>query len=224
MPARCTPPSAEGGPDQTYWRFANFMLPFWTQTPQGKFAIHLHNRAWVPMDDEHTMFISLRWRREAPFVTDDRDGNLMPGFGRNFDYLPNTTDWLGRWRLKANASNDWGMNRAAQLDNTIYSGIESIHLQDQAVTESMGAILDHSIEHLAPSDLMITRTRRRLLVAARALRDNGVPPPGADDVEVFRDARGGYFVSDNANRWQDVYAAQLAVAARPQPTALHALE
>ena len=46
-------------PGQTYWRFANFMLPFWTQTPQGKFTEHLHNRAWVPMDDTHTMFVSL---------------------------------------------------------------------------------------------------------------------------------------------------------------------
>ena len=88
-----------------------------------------------------------------------------------------------------------GLDRAAQHDDAIYSGIESIHLQDQAVTESMGAILDHSFEHLAPSDLMITRTRRRLLMAARALRDNRVPPPGAENVQVFRDARGGYFIA-----------------------------
>jgi phthalate 4,5-dioxygenase oxygenase subunit len=46
--------------------------------------------------------------------------------------------------------------------------------------------LDHSFEHLAPSDQMITRTRRRLLLAARALRDNGVLPPGVEDAEVFR--------------------------------------
>jgi phthalate 4,5-dioxygenase oxygenase subunit len=88
-------------------------------------------------------------------------------------------------------------------------------LQDQAVTESMGPILDHSLEHLAPSDLMITRTRRRLLMAARALRDNGVPPPGAENTEVFRDARGGYFVGDAEKGWQDAYAAQLAGAFRP---------
>ena len=33
---------------------------------------------------------------------------------------------------------------------------------------------------------MVTRTRRRLLLAARALRDNGTPPPGVEDAEVFR--------------------------------------
>ena len=108
------------------------------------------------------------------------------------------------------------MNRAAQRDNVIYSGIDSIHLQDQAVSESMGAILDHSLEHLAPSDQMITRTRRRLLLAARALHDKGVPPPGAEDVEVFRNARGGYFVSDDKRGWHDAYAEQLALASRPR--------
>jgi hypothetical protein len=69
---------------------------------------------------------------------------------------------------------------------------------------------------------MITRTRRRLLMAARALRDNGVPPPGAENVDVFRDARGGYFVGDAGKGWQDAYAGQLAGAFRPAATALHA--
>jgi hypothetical protein len=32
------------------------------------------------------------------------------------------------------------------------------HLQDQAVTESMGPITDYGFEHLVPSDQMITRT------------------------------------------------------------------
>jgi phthalate 4,5-dioxygenase oxygenase subunit len=86
----------------------------------------------------------------------------------------------------------------------------------------MGAILDHSFEHLAPSDQMITRTRRRLLMAARALHDKGVPPPGAENVQVFRDARGGYFVADEGSGWRDAYAGQLAAAARPAPSALRA--
>ena len=51
-------PAEEG---QTYWRFANFLFPFWTQTPQGPFD-RVKSRAWVPMDDTHTMFVSLSWR------------------------------------------------------------------------------------------------------------------------------------------------------------------
>ena len=77
------------------------------------------------------------------------------------------------------------MDCEAQSSNAIYSGIDGIHLQDQAITESMGPVTDHAFEHLAPSDQMITRTRRRLLMAARALRDNNVLPPGVEDAEVF---------------------------------------
>src|SRR5205085_884948 len=86
----------------------------------------------------------------------------------------------------------------------IYSGIDGIHLQDQAITESMGPITDHAFEHLAPSDQMITRTRRRLLLAARALRDKNILPPGVEDAEVFRGAGSGYFVSDDKAAWRDV--------------------
>jgi phthalate 4,5-dioxygenase len=182
----------------------------------------------VPLDDEHTMYCVLWWKRGQSAMNQRdpafKDGTPIGGMGRRNDFLPNTTDWLGRWRLAANAGNDWGVDRAAQHGNAIFSGIESIHLQDQAVTESMGAILDHSFEHLAPSDLMITRTRRRLLKAARALRERREPPPGAENVEVFRDARGGYFVADDASRWQDAYSGQLALASRPASSAVRAAE
>jgi phenylpropionate dioxygenase-like ring-hydroxylating dioxygenase large terminal subunit len=216
------------GPRRMSWRFGNFLFPFWTQVPNGEFARHVQFRGWVPLDDEHTMYCVLWSKRGVSAMTQQapasKDGAAIGGMGRRNDFLPNTSDWLGRWRLAANASNDWHIDRAAQHDNLIYSGIDSIHLQDQAVTESMGAILDHTFEHLAPSDQMVTRTRRRLLMAARALRDNGVPPPGVENVEVFRDARGGYFVSDDSSGWQDAYSAQLAQAWRPTPTTLRIVE
>src|SRR5262249_56260829 len=98
----------------------------------------------------------------------------------------------------------------------IYSGIDGIHLQDQAITESMGPVTDFSFEHLAPSDQMITRTRRRLLRAARALRDDGAVPPGVDDASVYRAARSGYFVKpDDQGSWQEVYSRTLAEAVHP---------
>ena len=202
------------GPGRTSWRFGNFLFPFWAQVPNGEFSRHVQVRGWVPLDDEHTMYCVLWWKRGVSAMTQRdpafKDGAPIGGMGRGNDFLPNTSDWLGRWRLAADQSNDWRLDRAAQHDNTIYSGIESIHLQDQAVTESMGPILDHSFEHLAPSDQMITRTRRRLLMAARALRDNGVLPPGAENTAVFRDARGGYFVAGEGGSWQEAYAEQLA--------------
>jgi hypothetical protein len=88
----------------------------------------------------------------------------------------------------------------------------------------MGSIVDHQFEHLAPSDQMITRTRRRLLMAARALRDRSVAPPGAQDASVYRGARSGYFVSDDMSDWQQVYAKRLAASVHPAPGVQHAAE
>ena len=213
----------EAAPGQTYWRFGNFLLPFWTQAPNGEFDSHMHARAWVPLDDHHTMYVFIWWKKAKaanalPQPT-FKDGSPIGGTGRGGALLPNTTDWLGRWRMAANAGNDWGLDRAAQAGNTIYSGIDGIHLQDQAVTESMGPITDFEHEHLAPSDRMITRTRRCLLLAARALRDKGQMPPGIEDAGIYRGARSGYFVSEDAKvdpkAWQEVYARQFSAAAHP---------
>ena len=40
-----------------------------------------------------------------------KGGKPMGGDGPNPEFLPNTTDWLGRWRLAANESNDWQIDR-----------------------------------------------------------------------------------------------------------------
>ncbi len=202
-------------PGQMYWRFANFMLPFWTQTPQGKFTEHLHNRAWVPMDDTHTMFVSLMWKQHPPSLGPDKSGQQMPGFKRVFEYQPNSTDWYGRWRLTRTASNDWLIDREAQARGGNYTGIDGIHAQDQAVTESMGGITDHLFEHLGPSDMMIMRTRRRLLKVARALAKNGTVPPGLDDPEKMHAVRSGDFVTDAKTTWRDAYAQQMRASVRP---------
>jgi phthalate 4,5-dioxygenase oxygenase subunit len=68
---------------------------------------------------------------------------------------------------------------------TSYTGIAGIHQQDQAITESMGPVIDRTEEHLGTSDAMVIRTRRRALNAAKALRDRGETPPGVDDPTVY---------------------------------------
>jgi phthalate 4,5-dioxygenase oxygenase subunit len=61
---------------------------------------------------------------------------------------------------------------------------------------------------------MITRTRRRLLLAARALRDKGVAPPGVDAPEVYARARSGECVL-KGDDWQQVYEDRLRHVVRP---------
>ncbi len=206
---------------QTYWRFANFLFPFWTQQPQGEFGEHVHARAWVPLDDGHTMYYYLWWKRGSASMARPRPqlkgGKPMGGARPSPTFIPNTTDWFGRWRIAPNEANDWLIDREAQRAGAIYTGIENIHTQDQAVTESMGPVTDHAFENLGPSDLMIARTRRRLLTAARALREKGAPPPGIADPEVYRGARSGFFISSESIPWQEIYAKALAAAVRPAP-------
>ena len=205
-----------GDGPMTYWRFANFMFPFWTQTPQGEFPLHVHARAWVPLDDGHTMFIFLRWRAPMKGTREPlKTGQPLAGSKPVADYRPDGTDWLGRWRLEARQDNDWHIDREAQHSGRIFSGIDNIHLQDQAVTESMGPITDHSAEHLGPGDLMISRTRRRVLLAARAFRDTGAAPPGVDSPEVFLASRSGYFLADPAVDWRTAYDEQVGRCLRP---------
>src|SRR6185437_11793045 len=196
---------------RTYWRFANFLFPFWTQTPQGAFD-RVNSRAWVPMDDTHTMFVSLTWNSLPAPTAALSNSRVLPGSKLTMDFVPNTTDWHGRWRLAGNETNDWLIDRDAQKGGGVYTGIVGIQAQDQAITESMGPITDHGFEHLGPSDRMITRTRRRLLRAARALKKDCVVPPGVDDPQVYVNVRSGDFLADDKIAWRDAYDMQMRAA------------
>jgi hypothetical protein len=137
-------------------------------------------------------------------LTRDKNGEPLPGAGVNLRYLPNTTDWLGRWRIEQNARNDHLISREVQSSQS-YTGIESIPVQDQAITESMGPIVDRTKEHLGTSDRMIMLTRRRLMRAATALRDNGVVPDEVDDVERYHNIRAGFAILPKDTDWLDYY-------------------
>jgi hypothetical protein len=167
------------------------------------------------MDDTHTMFVSLSWKNLPPERAALSNTRGLPGSKLTMDFVPNATDWYGRWRLSGNAANDWLIDRAAQRNGGIFTGITGIQAQDQAVTESMGGITDHAFENLAPSDLMIARTRRRLFRAARALAKDGTVPPCVDEPEIYTAVRSGDFLADKKIAWRDAYEMQMRAAMRP---------
>jgi hypothetical protein len=74
------------------------------------------------MDDTHTMFVSLSWRVLPTSMRPLKNGQMVPGSRFGFDYLPNTADWYGRWRLTQNPSNDWMIDRQAQKTES-YTGL-----------------------------------------------------------------------------------------------------
>jgi len=155
-------------------------------------GLEIRMRAWIPMDDDHTMFVTVTSGAGPAPRQAGRQAIGPP------ELLPNTTDWYGRFRLAADARNDYLIDR--KLQKTVsYPGIGSIHAQDQAVTESMGPIYDRTQEHLGTSDRMVIRTRKRLLDAARALRDKGELPPGVDDPKVYAVRSGGVVLPRGAD-------------------------
>ena len=196
---------AEG--DTSYWRIAHFLFPFYTMIPTGVLGVQVLVRAWVPVDDDHLMFWSLSVPRSR--VGGGGAGSAAALVGANrpsaapalFEFLPETTDWLGKFRLTQHKDNDYLIDRKAQQTDS-YTGIAGIHQQDQAVTESMGPIYDRTQEHLGTSDAMVIRTRRRVIRAAEALRDTGAIPPGVDDQSMYRCRSGGVVLPRNAN-WLD---------------------
>jgi phenylpropionate dioxygenase-like ring-hydroxylating dioxygenase large terminal subunit len=205
-------PAGEGG---LYYRFAHFALPFWTLIPDGSFEDNIIASCWVPMDDTHTMTFNMIWQKRTSALRTMKDGRPIPGFEvLEVPYRPNTSDWCGRWLPSLNAANEYGHDRAAQRDHS-YSGLVSVGIQDQAIFESMGALMDRTNEHLAMSDRMVTLTRRRLLAAVKAHSVSGATPPSVDQPEAYRGARGGSCVAPEGLGWLDVYAQRLAAAFRP---------
>ena len=47
------------GDGQAYWRYAQFLFPFYVMIPSGVMGLQIWTRAWVPMDDQHVMFSSM---------------------------------------------------------------------------------------------------------------------------------------------------------------------
>ncbi len=197
------------GDGRRYWRIACFLFPFYTLIPTGLLGHQILVRAWVPMDDTHTMFISMSKRGIGPGAVGGllqvSTGRAVKPEGETFQglvglrYYPNTTDWYGRFRLVQSKENDYLIDREKQRRNESFTGIEGIAVQDQAVTESMGEIYDRSQEHLGSSDAMVVRTRQRMLQAVKALRDHGAVPPGVDNPTLYRVRSGGVFLPEDAD-------------------------
>jgi phenylpropionate dioxygenase-like ring-hydroxylating dioxygenase large terminal subunit len=181
------------GAGRYYWRIAQFLFPFFTMPPTGLLGRQVHSRAWVPMDDEHMMLFHIGLRPTPERLAIIQQQAKPPRL------RPNTTDWLGRFRLEATEENDYFLDRDSQQRDEEYSGIEGIHTQDQAITESMGPIYDRSQEHLGSSDAMVIRVRRRLIASARALADHETPPPGVDRPEAYRQRSGGVILDEGAD-------------------------
>jgi phthalate 4,5-dioxygenase len=188
-------------PGQAYWRVGHYLFPCWSIPTAGPFGQDRQILGWVPMDDTHTMHYSIRWKGNDKGPRAQESGAV--------DTLPNTTDWLGRFRPVANHANDYLIDRDAQIRGEHFTGIERIPSQDRMAAESMGEISDHDFEHLKSSDLMISRTRRRVFAAAEALVRDATVPPGVDTPGAFNGALGGDYLAPENLGFLESYREQM---------------
>ena len=181
--------------DTTYWRVAQYLYPFYSMPPVGTLGNRKAILAIVPVDDTHMM----RWQISIPNPW-AQSGAIRPAYElhEQYGYQPATSGFLGKWRMAQNRHNDYLLDREYQKNGS-YTGIKGIGIQDEAVTESMGEIVDRSKEHLGTSDLMVIRLRQMLLRNARRLRDHGEVPPAVDNPEVYAVRSGGIVLPNGVN-------------------------
>lgn len=158
--------------NQYYWRITPWVMPTFTMVPpRGDHPVHGH--FWIPINDENCWAWSFDYTPGRDLTTVERAA-MEDGQGIHCKYVPGTYIPL------ANKRNDYLINRKAQKAGLLYSGIESIAIQDGSLQESMGAICDRTQEKLAPTDKGIMMARRKIFKAIKDLQDDATLPPGVD--------------------------------------------
>jgi len=169
-------------PDGRKWvRVYHFVMPFHVQfalelghgeTEEENYMPQASGNAWVPMDDENTMFYTWTARfGDQPITEEDRAWRARIG-GRG------PGEQTADYRKVRNQDVDWMIDREKQKTET-FSGVDGIATQDHAVQESMGPIVDRTGEHLGTTDRAVVVMRNVLLDAVATVEEGG-DPPGAD--------------------------------------------
>ena len=155
--------------DDLYIRTYQFILPFHQIRPsltEGRLPA-VAGHMWVPMDDETTMVYN--WEYSATAAPLSEEDRLERRLGNGRLDVDQTT-----FRSTRNRDNNYLLDRQVQKTES-YTGIDGINVQDRAIQESMGRIVDRSREHLGPADKAIIQARRLLLQAVRTVQEGGTP-------------------------------------------------
>jgi phthalate 4,5-dioxygenase len=112
--------------------------------------------------------------------------------------------------------NDYLIDRDDQKVNN-YTGISGGAIpQDQAMTESMGAIYDRGKEHLGTSDKAVILMRRKLIQAAKDLAQ-GIEPPAVDPGLDYNNFRSAEKILASDEDWRALGTEQDPVMQQLQP-------
>jgi phenylpropionate dioxygenase-like ring-hydroxylating dioxygenase large terminal subunit len=150
-----------------YWRITQFLMPFYSMIAGPiEHGSSINGHAWVPIDDENSWVFTLTWNADGP-ITDEEKAFQLGGGG-----IHARSD--GNFRALRNKDNNYLIDRNIQHNET-YTGIDGIGEQDMSVQESMGRIVDRSLERLGTSDAGIIAFRRLMIRQARELQQGKEP-------------------------------------------------
>jgi phenylpropionate dioxygenase-like ring-hydroxylating dioxygenase large terminal subunit len=170
----------------TRWhRITQFIMPFHSMIAASD-PNTVHLRSWVPLDDEHHMLFSQTARLDRDWTAQERAGFDEP-FTLLGGYLPNDPGKpLTRYLTQARLDNHYNIDLDLQKKELMF-GVPFVgNIQDRAMTEAMGPVYRRWKEHLGSTDAMVIFVRRRLLDAARSLRDKGAAPANVGDPSLNR--------------------------------------
>jgi phthalate 4,5-dioxygenase oxygenase subunit len=154
-----------------YWRITQWLMPWYNIVARdGDGPITAH--AWVPIDDENCWALSISYNPDRPLTKAETD-HYRRGGSVHAEVIP------GTYLPTRNSDNEYLIDRTLQR-TVSFSGIAGIAIQDVAMQESMGPIIDRSKEHLGSSDAAVIAARKRLLAEARALAEGDATPSGLD--------------------------------------------
>ncbi len=198
----------EAEQDSYYWRVNQFVLPCHTMIPPYGADPVLSGFAWVPIDDVTTWCLCYSYhptRALSPAqaqglsgINSDGIEALHPSAGV---FQPPSTAPYGPYETILTRENDYLIDWQAQK-TVRFSGLPGLWPQDAGCQESMGPICDRTQEHLGSSDSGVIQVRRRLINAARALRETGVAPESVDRPQLFA-VRAASAVLPRDQRWED---------------------
>jgi phenylpropionate dioxygenase-like ring-hydroxylating dioxygenase large terminal subunit len=196
--------------EQQWVRVYQYTLPFQQMRPSmvnnglssNRSVPRADGHIWVPIDDEQTNVYNWCYGADQNCALDPdyaEQLEVMYGRGHN-DYIP------GTFKLKANLSNDYFIDRAEQK-NTSFTGIKGINTQDVALQEGMGTVTDRTQEHLGTSDRAIAVMRRLLLEAVSAV-ERGENPRGCD-AATYRSIRAHDGLVPAGSDWREAFVDDL---------------
>jgi len=148
----------------TYARISHYIMPFIGAVPVGSMvdgkldgfpAVYQ-----VPADNQNTWRYDFFFKWSRPFGKEDSSKRDFVDAG---------------YKKLRNKRNNYLQDRERQK-TVNFTGITEFLNQDACATESMGAIVDRSKEHVGASDAFILQVRRFLLRAVKDFQAGRVPP------------------------------------------------